>query len=433
MPFETKECEGLQRRLAVVAATALTVGLVSGAAPAIADRETSRTVMFSCDFPSGAKQVSVDLTARVPATGTTGQSMRPQDLSLRTEIPVDGAVPARGSAELTVSPAIAGVGQPAVWKYASLAVANPSATEYELSGAGAAPPVVSSLPGRLSYVAVRLRFALESADGHTLEIACTSVDPSGVEVASSQIAGAFGAPHGNAGQGDRPRVGPGAGARKAGRSAPADDQPGTPALAYMAGYSNVKKLNGASLVGPAKVDLRIGTEYVINPDFTRILITNTGLLTIPPSRSTFLSFGFMPTTATMRLSQIGLTIIMVDASLTDPTDYTVEATSDLALRLSDLKVNGTPLDVGANCHASANIHLVLHREGDYTPDLGGTLVGTMTIPAFTGCGVTEDLDPLLTASISGTDNLVRMTQGVACFPDQTPPLNCPPTIPVPRR
>jgi hypothetical protein len=429
------------RRLAVVTAVAVAVGLASGAAPATADRESAQTAAFSCDFPSGARQLAVDLSVRVPTTGTTGRPMQPQDLHLQTKFSPDGLVPARGSAELTISPAIAGVGQPALWKYPNLSVAasaDPAAPVYEMTGAGTAPPVVSALPGRLSYVAVRLKITLESADGHKVEIGCASVDPSGVELASTQVADAFGSPTGNAGQragqGHSPSAGTGAGAKKTGRSA-AVVCPGTgsPALAYMVGYSNVKKLNGASLVGPALVNLCIGTEYVIDPDFTRILITNTGDLDIPPFTSTFLSFGFTPTTATLKLTQVDLTIIMVDASLTDPTDYTVEVTSNFSLRAYDVNVNGTPLDVGPNCRGSGIIHLVLHREGDYTPDLGGTLAGTMTIPSFTGCGVTEDLDPLLTASISGPDNLVRMTQGVACFPEQTPPLNCPPNIPAPRR
>ena len=49
------------------------------------------------------------------------------------------------------------------------------------------------------------------------------------------------------------------------------------------------------------------------------------------------------------------------------------------------------------------------------------------IPPFTGCGVGEDLDPLLTGLISGKDNYVKMTQGAIC--DIRTERTCPPAPP----
>ena len=58
---------------------------------------------------------------------------------------------------------------------------------------------------------------------------------------------------------------------------------------------------------------------------------------------------------------------------------------------------------------------------------GGPLEGTVTIPTFTGCGVTENLDPLFTGSISGPGNLARAIQGKPCNVLVT---SCKPTVPV---
>jgi hypothetical protein len=58
---------------------------------------------------------------------------------------------------------------------------------------------------------------------------------------------------------------------------------------------------------------------------------------------------------------------------------------------------------------------------------GGPLTGFVAIPRFAGCGVGEDLDPLLTASISGPDNFIKLIQGVPCTrPPDSPPINCDP-------
>jgi hypothetical protein len=64
--------------------------------------------------------------------------------------------------------------------------------------------------------------------------------------------------------------------------------------------------------------------------------------------------------------------------------------------------------------------------------VGGTLAGTVAIPAFTGCVTPsgENLDPLLSSAVSGAGNNVQLTEGNLCNPaDDT----CVPTPPVPSR
>jgi len=86
------------------------------------------------------------------------------------------------------------------------------------------------------------------------------------------------------------------------------------------------------------------------------------------------------------------------------------------------------------------VRLVLIGRGDntipprgYTVSTGGPLTGMLTIPPFTGCGVTENLDPLLTGSISGSGNFVKLTQGKLCGPSQPKNWTCPPPVPEPLR
>jgi hypothetical protein len=101
-------------------------------------------------------------------------------------------------------------------------------------------------------------------------------------------------------------------------------------------------------------------------------------------------------------------------------------------------VNGEPLAIGPGCRPVSNVRLTLIGRGDntvpptgYTVTTGGPLSGRLTIPAFTDCGVTENLDPLLTGSISGPGNYVLMTQGKLCGPADPQEWTCPPPVPKP--
>ncbi len=110
----------------------------------------------------------------------------------------------------------------------------------------------------------------------------------------------------------------------------------------------------------------------------------------------------------------------------------------MAISLSNVDVNGVPLAVGPHCRPVSPVHLVLIAKGEntlppkgYTVPTGGPLTGMLTIPPFTGCGVTENLDAVLTGSISGPHNFLKMTQGKLCAPAQPHGLTCPPPVPRP--
>lgn len=214
--------------------------------------------------------------------------------------------------------------------------------------------------------------------------------------------------------------------------------------AYVEGYADVSKLNGASLVGPGLTDLALDVrvvEKLTSPIYYEIdspaqleYRPCTGCKLVhgfPPRKATFLGFGFVPVTAWMQLMERGIiNIISVGSGFTLATNT---VWSELTLRIYNVTVNGVPLNVGPHCQGAtpflAKLVGTTHSKPPYSLQNGGPLSGRVHIPAFTGCGVTENLDPLFTAAISGERNFTELTQGALC------PLVgtgvCPPPIPTP--
>jgi hypothetical protein len=132
----------------------------------------------------------------------------------------------------------------------------------------------------------------------------------------------------------------------------------------------------------------------------------------------------------MELAQVGAMNIHTEGLATVPFTYSVRATGQLSARIHDATVNGVPLDVGPNCHTERPIDITLTGGTPQYTDIlkGGPLSGVVEIPPFDGCGAAEDLDPLLTGTVSGPDNAVNVTQGSLCVPID-PRSPCPPSIP----
>ncbi|MFD3571840.1 DUF6801 domain-containing protein [Streptomyces sp. NPDC058667] len=226
-----------------------------------------------------------------------------------------------------------------------------------------------------------------------------------------------------------------------------NDRPTPTSLtAYITGYANVRKLNGATLVPVSCVLIEQGIpEIEFRPDGTLHLVqksdaalSHQGRKQSPPFQATFLTFDFMPATATMVLEQAGPMTVESDILLVFP-DNIAETwiRVPLVLRVLDVRVDGTRLDVGPSCRTAAPLsspepdpatypgdHLVLLGKGQllngtdatgYVLTSGGPLTGEVTVPAFKGCGAGgENLDRLLTASISGPGNHIRQIQGQTC-------------------
>lgn len=233
-----------------------------------------------------------------------------------------------------------------------------------------------------------------------------------------------------------------------------------PVCAQATAFSNVRKLHEAALIGPGFSSISSNIHYYLiapnhkcknhggcprSENYSQAVSAGEleyhGRHQFPPATATLLAFGFVPVTATLQLTEIGaLNIYAVGPNLpgecppnsvacltTDTTLY-----SRVSLRVSDVRINGVPFDVGPACRTVSPFVIKLTGSTPtYSIFDGGELVGAATIPPFTGCGVGENVDSLFSASVSGAGNGLLLTQGETCFPDSD--TSCPPCKPIPHR
>lgn len=210
------------------------------------------------------------------------------------------------------------------------------------------------------------------------------------------------------------------------------------ACAFITGYANVRKLKGSAFIPPglSNVATNVRTIVKFGDDYAQVdsvaVLDFHGKREFPPSKAAFLSFGFVPTTATMQLIEHGtINIFAVGTAATPPPlsckpnrFRTCASVTSVFSRLSvrivpgSVSVNGVPLDVGAHCETPAFDSVVTGSSATkpaYDLDSGGPLLGEVTIPRFRHCGSGENLDLIFNAAISGRHNFTLLTQGKACF------------------
>lgn len=180
------------------------------------------------------------------------------------------------------------------------------------------------------------------------------------------------------------------------------------------------------------------------------------------------AFGSIPVTATLRMSMVReggrakpWVVHVWNPTGFGPRDpesfcraaeyYHTLIEGQVNLRLENLRVDGRPVPLGASCRSSQPVDLDLWGEKGYNALAGGMLSqhedhplgeGTVRplrtpgypdtrasiyfedegrtlppskgidVPPFTGCGVSEDLDPLVNAMAAGPNNPLRVRQGL---------------------
>lgn len=415
--------------------------------------------------------VTVRITATLPTTATTGTSIEAAGVTTeitlpdvtRTPLPGLKAAEVTGATRLTVAVAQGEHTAEARWEgTAAQPLPVPTAGALRLTATGLVPTVTAGDSGDLTLRAGALALDLtpRTADGAPTEPPVTALNctpDSGTDTLLATVGvdgGANPSP-----EPSTPAPGPDDGAAAPGRPgtgdlgiSPVPRQGGAPAaappcvgdsanpfamVAYVTGYSNVAKLNGASEIPVSCAQLvDVSKKIVPKPDGLHLIQHATGELdyrgkpVMPPATATFLTYGFMPTTARMELRQLDTMTIDSDLLLAKFTGTTL-VRLPLSIRLYDVKVNGVPLDVGPNCRTAGSLysadpdpantrkHVVLKGElkgpgNGYQLVTGGILSTTVTIPPFTGCGVGEDLDPLFTSSVSGPGNYLKQVQAAPC-------------------
>ena len=470
------------RRFALTGVLVIAAGVLAGTAgialgvSAATTTEISADLAYLCSFPSGDHVVGVDIAATLPATAVAGSRVQPTGVRLSAMLPRQvvsdlahlGAASVAGSAALGVVET--GVRDPAggqkglrhavtaQWRsQARPAVPLPQAGRLRLAWPATSAVATAGSAAAMTFMSAGLVLSLTpaKADGGattpaTLRVACALRAGASRRLAAipvtavSPSARASGAPPLQPRSRHKPKFPKGCGKITTSGA-------GVATCGYLTGYSDVAKLFGAALLqprGPAKpglVNVDFGQRHKLAGG--KLIVYSTGELyyrgrhELPPVTATFLAFRFVPVTATILLTELTpIRIVSASGIKAPPYPIKVTASTKISIRISGVRVNGLPLKVGGGCRTVRPVRLVLIGRGDntipprgYTVSTGGPLTGMLTIPPFTGCGVTENLDPLLTGSISGSGNFVKLTQGKLCGPSQPKNWTCPPPVPEPLR
>jgi hypothetical protein len=455
----------------LVLAAGLLAGAASGAAGAVGATSTHTariSLAYACQSASGKRELStqkvtVVIAATFPVEATAGRSIQPTGLHVTAVLPESavsdlrkiGAATASGSDALTMIEAYPGRTTSAAWHARSGAAALPATGSLQLAAAGTVPPAVAASKGTVTFTAGALALHLvpRTADGAatspaTVKVACTPSSGSSARLASVPVGLAAesnsrpDSQQSHVAAGLRAKLPKGCGHIKVVGF-------GIATCAYITGYSDVAKLGGAVLLQP-RPPLKPG---LVNLDYAERHVFKNGKLIaysnarlyyhgrpeLPPVQGTFLAFGFVPVRATLHLTELTpIRIVSASGYSAPPYPISVRATTKVAVRISGVSVNGVPLNVGPHCQTAKPVTLVLIGKGEntlppkgYTVPTGGPLWGTPTIPPFTGCGLSENLDRLLTGTISGPGNHLEQTQGKLCGPSQPANWVCPPPVPKP--
>jgi len=381
--------------------------LLQGAATA------HQTLANKCVFPDpvGERPVTMDVEATLPKVVPSGKPVQVKDFSLTFTLgegTLGALTEVAGAAtiELTATREDKTSAIPVTLEIPATKV--PATGELKLVATGKVPDIVSTRPGelRLTTGAPSLALTAEKTETPPKPISCTQVPDQDTALGSVTLAELRAAEP----KTDKPGQKPGE------RAQAANDDPPPDAVFPLQpfesqGTSSVKKLGAFVRLTPSFI---FNAFYYLYPTPPH---RSTGSTILPPSKMTFLGFGFVPVNGTMELLptdyKTGNTVVDVETMLHGDTTTTAIARIELFGKLKDITINGTPLDVGPDCMTAEPIVLNL-RGPNWNAFTGGVLrtdpkdpepaFQGFTLPKFSGCGVTENLDSLLSGMGSGPGN-----------------------------
>lgn len=479
----------------------LAAGLV-GPPSASAQDETTHVdtrLAYLCPFPSGEQRVEVNLVADLPAAATVEQPVRPSGLGLTLTVPQSAVaeLTAKGAASMTVlarvGVSIAHGGSAAETNWAGTETSRvPLPTEGDLElplEPARVVPAILGKPGAMTFTATDTELELTTylpdgtvTDPPGLALSCTLAPDQDATLAAVQIAAVDTpgtprpAPPGSV-RVDEPQPDAPSTNDHNGIVIPKDckiipnppNPPWTPEppkyCAYITGYTNLAKLH-TSVLQPVSLANLGPTSPAPNKDTPNSVPPRPGLKCFPenlvatiqcqsafilpnldgkpvlkPSEDQWtLPFGFVPTKASVQLTQIGFSTADIRLHAAVPAVFSLATVKARYIaRVTEVSIHGVPYDnLGPNCRTAEPIEVKVTAiaglgEGRYLLDRGGVLNGEVVIPPFAGCGVAEDIDPLLTGLISGPGNLIRLTQGSVCTITGSHTGCNPINVPVPKR
>jgi hypothetical protein len=464
-------------RVAAVAVAVAAVGATAGSAAAVGQQTAVRqqavsvSLGYSCSFSSGSRPVTARFTATFPVTARSGQQVKPTGTRITITLP-HAAVTALArlhSAAVTLTAGLATqtiegtTAATALWPdFTSPPAAVPAAGPLTITMPGTATPFMAHAPGDITVAAagLGLQFTGHTADKHpSLQVAC--VPGAGQDTTLARIAVPGSAPPASSiSPSDDPakclpfpknlQLNPRFPLPKPLPGSHVFHQP-QDACSYANGFTNAARLHEAVFLGPGLTDLHLGlstyTKFVPQYDYfyqqVAAQLEYHGQAVLPPARATLLAFGFMPVSATLQLSEIGsLNAALISCAPTKPKFKCPFSPPNVALffgrvtlRISDVDVNGQPLNVGTHCQTATpfDLDLVGLPPSYNISGIFGILTGEVTVPQFTGCANGPDnLDPIFDATVSGPGNFAKINQAPFCAPQTTGAPGCPPVKPTPK-
>ncbi|MGW1182337.1 DUF6801 domain-containing protein [Streptomyces drozdowiczii] len=477
-------------KVASVAGLALLAGLLSGGGSAADESPGPVSLAAACgteDSGEAAVAATVALSADVPETGEVNRPVQPGPVSFALTLSradlagllPEGAEAVVSRAALKVEVAQNGKSAVASWELNAPSTSLPADGDVTLVHTGEVPYVTFGSAGDADFSVGEFTVELRSAAGDPEEavpalatVTCRLKENGSGHLATTRV---------TAVGGDEPSRAPETPSTPAGGSAREDDKdiaveapaaddedadfcpieppegevdgsdapqpppggpvrvmelPGVFMCANAMGLANVRKLDGAMIINGGSAPALIS---VLSPKLATVRSSNQegggytrydslANLDLPDAESTFLTFGFQPVTAKVSFETGPMTISIGNYISPAGRETFSLASFYQSLRLHDVKVNGTPLDVGSDCRTSKPFKVLLNGGDKYTNvGVGGLLEGEIDIPPFTGCGTGgEDLNPLFTASLSGPGNRVVMNQASTCVPTNPTRSYCPP-------
>src|SRR5690348_7969826 len=354
-------------RITALATVVAAGGLAAGAASASGTGPTAApspgaSVTYRCRFPTGPRPVQVAVRASLPATARPGKPIQPAGVSLTMTLPPAavsglarlGSATVTAATRLTVSVSEGPSGASVVWPGTTRRpVARPAHGGLTLTATGPVPSVTASSAGEVALTAAGLsvtftggrasvpapdpaRPPVPAAGGQNagtpgpgtpgpraerapVEVSCTPAVGQHAALATILVAGRSSSQPARRASAvvDCPTF-PKQGLKLNPRFHHPPPPPGSvkstfpsQGCAYTTGYADARKLKGAVLVQPGLTNVELFLLIFQNQKQNYFQADNAaqldfhGLHEFPPSTGTFLTFGFVPTTATIQLIEHG--------------------------------------------------------------------------------------------------------------------------------
>ncbi|MFI5589010.1 DUF6801 domain-containing protein [Amycolatopsis sp. NPDC051758] len=453
--------------IALVCAVSVTTGAFTGtgsAAPgaAAADagaggRAVTKTVTTSCPFadPAGPQKLDVKTAATLPASMTVGRPATIDGLAVSFSLPRAAAEQLLGTGTtleggLTFQLLLeqGKVKDTLAVPLTIPATPLPAEGDLPLTAKGKLPAFSPSAAGvlRIRLSAPKLALGPTGAppDRPAEQVACTA-DGQDLAFGSIAVLAAAKAPPG--GPAPEKKTAPGPQSPGPRKHSLLDEEPPPDENVTQVLPLQPNQVDNTSKIAKTGAAIRSNPAALVNGVWLNITDPNgfpvrseiTGELSFTPVTVSYLGYGFLPISATVEFLPVDYKRSTMLHSFGTLGDGLLRNHLDVVSRLSDVKVNGVPLDAGPDCVSATP--MPIDMIGEYDP-FGGGFISTdpenpdpkfrgFTLPPFKNCGAAEKLSSLFTGQNSGPGNQAAARLTIIQLCQEADHRNCPPVVPIP--